>query len=53
LIGGDFCFPRQRRTAAGVAQLGGVLREITQVLFHCEIKQKEGIIGCARMEEEG
>jgi hypothetical protein len=39
--------------AAGVAQLGGVLRVITQVSFHCEVKQKEGIIGCTRMEEEG
>jgi hypothetical protein len=53
LIGGDVCFPRRRRTAAGVAQLGGVLRVITQASFHCEVKQKEGIIGCAGMEEDG
>jgi hypothetical protein len=37
----------------GVVQLGGVLREITQASFHCRVKQKEGIIGCVGMEEEG
>jgi hypothetical protein len=36
-----------------VAQLGGVLRVITQVSFHYEVMQKDGIIGCAGMEEEG
>jgi hypothetical protein len=38
---------------AGVAQLGGVLQEITQASLHYGVKQKEGIIGCTRMEEEG
>jgi hypothetical protein len=47
------CLRIRRRASAREARGDDVIRVSTRASFHYEINQKEGISGCAEMEEEG
>jgi hypothetical protein len=47
------CLQNRSRALAGEVRDDDVIRVSTRALFHCEMNQKEGISGCAGMEEEG